>query len=152
MPIVNKNQLQKKEKTKIVRAHKIKRGGSLLNKIINNLPFEAHLYDQDKNGKIKRSSYCGPGTNLKKRLVWDKEGNPVGVKNNSLPINNLDKACMYHDIAYHKHKDLKNRNEADRILSDAANKITQDPNSSIINQTNAAFVRTIMNTKSSYNI
>ena len=43
-------------KTKFIKAQK---GGSLLNKAINNLPFEMHLPGHN---------FTGPGTKLKKRL------------------------------------------------------------------------------------
>ena len=47
-----------KTKTQFIRAQK---GGSLLNKAINNLPFEMHL----------PGHFTGPGTNLKKRFNPD---------------------------------------------------------------------------------
>jgi hypothetical protein len=59
---------------------KVKTGKSLLNSVINRLPFEAH---------IPRYSYCGPGTKLKERLARRDKG-----------INPLDSACRTHDIAY----------------------------------------------------
>ena len=52
---------------------KKKKGGGIVNKLINNLPFEAHLPGYQ---------YCGPGTKLKKRLNREDLG-----------INPLDAAC-----------------------------------------------------------
>ena len=46
-------------KTQFIKARE---GGSLLNKVINNLPFEMHLPGHN---------FTGPGTNLKKRLNPD---------------------------------------------------------------------------------
>ena len=46
-------------KTQFIKAQK---GGSLLNKAINNLPFEMHLLG---------NNFTGPGTKLKKRLNLD---------------------------------------------------------------------------------
>lgn len=76
-------------------------GSGLINSVINNLPFEAHLPGYQ---------YCGPGTNLSKRIARGDPG-----------INKLDAKCKEHDIAYDKYKkDLRKKGEADKILSSAA--------------------------------
>lgn len=75
-------------------------GGGLVNSIINNLPFEAHLPGYN---------YCGPGTKLHKRLLRGDRG-----------VNKLDEACMHHDIAYENHTDLPNRHKADLQLLNMA--------------------------------
>lgn len=77
------------------------RGSGLINSIINNLPFELHLPGYN---------YCGPGTNLKKRLQRGDKG-----------INKLDEACMRHDIAYENHNNLDERHKADKELLNMAN-------------------------------
>ena len=83
------------------RKKKKKKGGGIVNKLINNLPFEAHSPGYQ---------YCGPGTKLKKRL---NRGDPG--------INPLDAACRLHDIEYSKDKTLGNtRKIADRTLADKA--------------------------------
>ena len=41
--------------------------------------------------------------------------------------NELDKACFQHDSAYADHKDLINRTEADKVLSDKAYDIVSNP-------------------------
>nr|DAC81455.1 TPA_asm: PLA2X [Spodoptera moth adintovirus 2] len=69
---------------------------SLLNWLINNIPFELHLPGYN---------YCGPGTKLIKRLTQGDNG-----------INKLDEYCKDHDIAYHKSSNLKDRHKADLIL------------------------------------
>lgn len=69
---------------------------SLLNWLINHLPFELHLPGYN---------YCGPGTKLIKRLSRGDKG-----------VNKLDEYCMDHDIAYHKSSKLKDRHKADLIL------------------------------------
>ena len=51
-------------------------GGSVLNKVINNLPFEMHLPSHN---------FTGPGTKLKKRLISD-----LTPKEWSKPINRVD--------------------------------------------------------------
>ncbi|KAL4123054.1 hypothetical protein QTP88_015286 [Uroleucon formosanum] len=53
--------------------------------------------------------YCGPGTNLKKRLARGDKG-----------INPLDSACRDHDIAYDRSNSLADRNKADYILEQRA--------------------------------
>ena len=60
-------------KTLLIKAQK---GGSLLYKAINDLPFEMHLPDQN---------FTGPGTKLKKRLNPD-----LIPKKLSKPVNGVD--------------------------------------------------------------
>ena len=70
-------------KTQFIIAQK---GGSLLNKAINNLPFEMHLPGHN---------FTGPGTKLKKRLNPD-----LTPKEWSKPVNRVDKAAYHHDVCY----------------------------------------------------
>lgn len=79
---------------------KRKVGKGLFNSLIDKLPFEAH---------IPGYQYCGPGTDLKTRL-----------ERGDLGINQLDRACRDHDIAYGKFSDDKNREIADKILASKA--------------------------------
>lgn len=72
--------------------------GNILNKAIDILPAEVHL---------PFYQYCGPGTDLQRRL---SRGDPG--------INKLDAACKLHDIAYSKFKDSKNRSVADKELAE----------------------------------
>ena len=72
-------------KTQFIKAQE---GGSLLNKAINNLPFEMHLPGHN---------FTGPGTNLKKRLNSD-----LTLKKWSKPVNRVDKAAYHHDVCYLK--------------------------------------------------
>ena len=51
-------------------------------------------------------NFCGPGTKLNERL--GPGDNPV-----TKPVNDIDRACMKHDIAYRDNKDLRSRQEAD---------------------------------------
>ena len=76
---------------------KAQKGGSLLNKAINNLPFEMHLPGHN---------FTGPGTNQGKRLNED-----LTPKKWSKPINRVDQAAYHHDICYLKNSDTKMRNE-----------------------------------------
>lgn len=80
--------------------YKSNSGAGLLNTVINSLPFELHLPGYQ---------YCGPGTNLKKRLTLGQPG-----------INGLDSACREHDIAYDKSNSLPDRSAADSVLEERA--------------------------------
>ena len=80
-------------KTQFIKAQK---GGSLLNKAINNLPFEMHLPGHN---------FTGPGTKLNKRLNPD-----LTPKKWSKPINRVDKAAYHHDVCYLKNDDTATRN------------------------------------------
>ena len=75
---------------------KVREGGSLLNKAINNLPFEMHLPGHN---------FTGPGTKLKKRLNPD-----LTPKKWSKPVNRIDNAAYHHDICYLKNADTTTRN------------------------------------------
>ncbi|XP_050062955.1 uncharacterized protein LOC126552305 [Aphis gossypii] len=76
------------------------KGGGLINTLINKLPIELH---------VPGYQYCGPGTNLKKRLARGDKG-----------INLLDSACRDHDIAYERSNSIADRNKADYILEQRA--------------------------------
>lgn len=67
----------------------------LIDRIIEKLP-EIHFMGY---------RYCGPNTNLTDRLAHGERG-----------INELDCACMNHDIAYAESKDLEMRYHADKLL------------------------------------
>ena len=85
------------EKTKTQFVKKEAAGVSLLNTLVNKLPFEIHLTGHN---------FTGPGTKLYKRL------NPDGTpKEWSVPINRVDNAAYHHDLCYSKHDDTKTRNE-----------------------------------------
>ena len=75
---------------------KTPKGGSLLNKVINNLPVEMHLPGHN---------FTGPGTKLNKRLNPD-----LTPKKWSKPINRVDKAAYHHDLCYLKNDDTATRN------------------------------------------
>jgi hypothetical protein len=83
-----------------IRRRNTNKGSGLINSVINKLPFELHLPGYQ---------YCGPGTNLKKRLARGDKG-----------INQLDSACREHDIAYDRSNSKADRNKADYILENRA--------------------------------
>ena len=72
-----------------------KKGGGILNTIIDKLPISLH---------VPGYNYCGPGTKLK--------GQPA--------VNKLDEYCKQHDIFYSKNSDTAARNKADLVLADQA--------------------------------
>ena len=53
----------------------------------------------DKEAHVSGYNFCGPNTKLKQRL--DKGDNPI-----TPPVNEIDAACLKHDIAYRDNKDL----------------------------------------------
>lgn len=98
-----------------------------MNSLINKLPFEMH---------IPSYHYCGPGTKLKKRLARNDPG-----------VNELDRACREHDIAYALTDDQKKRNAADEMLANAAWKRVKASNASMSERLAALGVAGIMKTK-----
>lgn len=83
---------------------------SLLNWLINHLPFELHLPGYN---------YCGPGTKLIARLTRGDQG-----------VNKLDEYCKDHDIAYYKSSNLEGRHNADLVLLEMAKKRSVAPDAS----------------------
>lgn len=77
------------------RTNKRSEGYGLIDYIVDKLP-EIH---------IPGYQFCGPGTEIKKRLARGDSG-----------INPLDRACKEHDILYSKVKDSEGRREADKAL------------------------------------
>ena len=72
-------------------------GGSFLNTLVNNLPFEMHLPEHN---------FTRPGRKLYRRLNSDET--PYEW---SIPINRVDNAAYHHELCYSKHDDTKTRNE-----------------------------------------
>ena len=59
---------------------------------------------------MKKYQYCGPGTNLDKRLKRGDEG-----------INRLDKVCKQHDIDYDTSNNIQDKHIADQKMIDSIN-------------------------------
>lgn len=104
--------------------------GGIVNSAIDALPIELHL-----PGGYQ---YCGPGTKLKQRLARLDPG-----------INDLDRACKRHDIAYSKYFDTANRSIADKELSERAWEIFKSNNSTFGERAAALAVSAAMKAKSS---
>lgn len=114
---------------KLIAKKKSPTGKGFVNNMIDGLPFEMHL-----PGGYQ---YCGPGTKLDERL-----------KRNDPGINELDRACKQHDIAYSKSNDIKERNQADEILAENAWKRVKSKNASLRERMAALGVTGIMKAKS----
>lgn len=99
---------------------------SFIDQFVEKLP-EIHI-----NGY----SYCGPNTNLEKRLTRGELG-----------VNELDFACREHDIAYAQSRDMKMRNIADKILVSEAFSRVYAKDSRIGERFNALFVSGLMGIK-----
>ena len=84
-------------KTKTQFVKKEVAGGSILNTLVNKLPFEMHLPGHN---------FTGPETKLYKRLKQDET-----TKEWSKPINRVHNAAYHHDLCYSKHDDTKTRYE-----------------------------------------
>lgn len=102
---------------------KVRRGKGLLNKLIDNLPFEAH---------IPHYSYCGPGTRLDRRQHQDG-------------INPLDSACKAHDLKYADKS--ADRKQADFELENRAWERVLAKDSKLPEKTAAWFVTNAMKLK-----
>jgi len=102
----------------------------LINKVINNLPFEAHL-----PGGYR---FCGPGTKLQARLARGDK-----------PINPLDSACRDHDIAYSQNREnVAARNAADKVLAHKAWQRVFAKDAGFGEKASAYAVTNVMNLKS----
>lgn len=120
---------KKKLKTKKKKIKNIKRGGGIIDKIIDKLPFELH---------VPSYLYCGPGTHLDKRLARGDPG-----------INPLDAACKQHDIEYNKHRNSSERSIADKQLQKEAMKRVFSKDASLSERATALGVAAAMKIKRS---
>ena len=68
-------------------------------------------------------SACGPFTKNKERIQKFKEIGDTSY----IYINELDKACFQHDMAYGDFEDLKRRTYSDKVLGDKAFNIAKNP-------------------------
>lgn len=115
-------------------------GGSGLDFVINRLPVEAHMINVSTKG-IKRYQYCGPGTKLAMRLARGDPG-----------INELDRGCKQHDIAYDKYQDTADRNRADGVLEKVAAKVINEKNAGFSEKIDARLVKGVMRGKQYFKV
>lgn len=127
-------------------------GGSLLNAALNKLPLpEMHVRlpggvqsEVVPGGTFvdtEKYSYCGPFTKLDRRLSQGYRG-----------VNELDRACLNHDVAYAVHNDTAGRNAADDVLAAAASKIALDDGVPEWEKKDARAVAAIMSAKSRFGL
>jgi hypothetical protein len=125
-------------------------GKGVFNTLLNALPLpELHLPLDNPtqsefipNGSFNntgRYSFCGPYTKLQKRLSEGYRG-----------VNDLDQACLQHDMAYNNYSDTPNRNVADRILANASDLIAGNPNTPEEVRRDSQLVSNIMTAKSKF--
>lgn len=109
-----------------MKREKKKKAFGLIDSIVNKMP-EIH---------IPSYQYCGPGTNLEKRLARGDPGK-----------NKLDVACKDHDIAYAECGDTKSRRKADKVLIQQAIKQIFSKNAKLDERAAALLVSSIMSAK-----
>lgn len=108
------------------------KGTGLINKLIDKLPFEAH---------IPGYNFCGPGTKLAKRLARGDK-----------PINLLDLSCKNHDIVYSNTSDLSQRHIADAILQQKALERINSKDSTFGERVSARIVNFMIGTKRKFGL
>ena len=129
------------KKSTFVSSNDKQSGKGVVDKFIEKLPVELHLLGTDENtGKIRKSSFIGPGTKLSKRL--DANNNP---KDFSKPINDLDRAAYAHDLCYRDHTDAPTRNKCDADLTAKAKQFLNKPGISTLDKIDRNIVIKAMN-------
>ena len=96
-----------------------------MNEIINKFLLAGDKFMLEMHLKQRGFTYsaCGPFTKNDERIEqFMKTGNTDFIYKNE-----LDKACIQHDMAYGKSKDLVKRTQSDKVLRDKAFKIASDP-------------------------
>ena len=78
--------------------------------------------ETDFEWHIPTMNFCGPGTDLSKRLEEDGKTPKPG----SMPVDRVDEAALRHDLFYTEHKDARSRVEGDKIMIDEVRSI-KDP-------------------------
>ena len=96
-----------------------------MNNVINKFLLAGDKFMSEIHLRQSRFVYsaCGPFTRHKERI---KEFKRTG-DTRYIYRNELEKACFQHDSAYADHKDLINRTEADKVLTDKAYDIASNP-------------------------
>lgn len=112
-------------------------GGGPIDWVISNLPGEMHITDMGDDGKVQKAHYCGPGTDLEKRLARGDPG-----------INELDReGCKPHDIWYRDHPNAKERHIDDKRLAKVADRIAADKSKPAMQRRKAKLVSAVMKGK-----
>jgi hypothetical protein len=82
---------------------------------------------------IPGHKFTGPGTQVKGRLL-----------KGDVPVNELDKAAQFHDMAYSIFKDTKDRHVFDKKLQDEAFNLVKNLSTSLKDQAEAGLVGGVM--------
>lgn len=106
----------------------LKKGAGIVNSLLNS----SHLPEMH----LPSYNYCGPGTKLKERM-----------QRGDVAINELDKACQFHDLAYNVVKDPKERHIYDKKLEKEAWNIAKHPKTSVKNKLESGLVAGVMHSK-----
>ena len=95
-----------------------------MNDIVNKLLLAGDKFTPEMHLRQPQYVYsaCGPFTKNKERIQIFKETGDTSY----IFKNELDKACIEHDIAYEDFKDLAERTAADKVLRNKAFKIASD--------------------------
>ena len=96
-----------------------------MNNVINKFLLAGDKFMPEMHLKQPQFVYsaCGTFTRHKERIKEFKQTDDTRY----IYRNELDKACFQHDSAYADHKDLINRTEADKALSDKTYDIASNP-------------------------
>ena len=97
-----------------------------MNKIVNKYLLLGDKFMPEMHLKQPGFTYsaCGPFTKSKERIEkFMQTGNTDFIYKNE-----LDEACLQHDMTYRKSKDLVKRTQSDKVLKDKAFKIANSPN------------------------
>ena len=96
-----------------------------MNEIVNNFLLAGDKFMPEMHLKQPGFTYsaCGTFTKNKERIQKFKETGET----NYIYKNELDKACLQHDMAYGDFKDLVRRTASDKILRDKAFNIAKNP-------------------------
>ena len=89
-----------------------------MNEIVNKILLAGDKFLPEMHLKQPGFTYsaCGPFTKNKERIQKIKE---IG-NTNYIYINELDKTCFQHDMAFEEFKDLARRTASDKVLRDKA--------------------------------
>ena len=95
-----------------------------MNEIVNNFLLGGDKFMPEMHLRQPQFVYsaCGPFTKNKERIQKFKETADTSY----IYKNELDKACVQHDMAYGDCKDLPKRTAADKVLGNKAFKIASD--------------------------
>ena len=96
-----------------------------MNEIVNKFLLAGDKFMSEMHLKQPGFTYsaCGPFTKNKERIQKFRETGDTSY----IYKNELDKACIQHDMAYGDFKDLKRRTFSDEVLRDKAFKIAKNP-------------------------